>query len=661
MPDKFRLMLDSSAKSKEQISEELKRLIELKKQPAERPAQAERTEEKREQISGAVRDAVRERISSIVREAVQSAKEDGQSYGERIPPRRDNVEYLAEKHTVTADELAYAPSEFEPEDDGAAIRARIAEMRRLGQTFYNGYMLRQCAEETLVKQGEYMKDVTDDFGRNCFCGIDRPIYGAMSADQLRTYFTWRTSARRSVYNRTDKPYVLLYCYELLNKIGVMSSADAYNRLSEVWERCREFCPQLNGLLPRWLKDFRAFNELGDNVTICPGEELSGAETGQDRADILAKKYSGKLAYLLENSGYNLVGSIFYNEQTAGMFDRVLEPVLAALDGWFAEYGVTMFELLCGRLKKDFAWEPFSGAYVDRDRMDGFHSLRISPVEQYCVKRGQPCLEVFEPAPYRNFIGWVLKSVESVLRKRTGFRYGITPNITVVLEDLANRERLLRAANAEGFQQVIPQAVEKWCDENGIFPPKKQKKRPGAYNYDEEPKPGAKPDKPVPVEIDISKLAKIREESDETTRKLIIEEPDTIQQEEITDRIASIEEDSFEEQAAGFARYNSGGSGERGEAETSGGAAGSKSIDTSGLPEGWREFAEGLTEDDLELLRALVGGTAEALCRSRGKMPETEYDRINSAAMENIGDVLIENGEIIPDYLPDTENMINRAK
>ena len=175
MPDKFRLLLDSSAKSKEQISEELKRLIELKKQPAERPAQAERTEEKREQISGAVRDAVRERISSIVREAVQSAKEDGQSYGERIPPRRDNVEYLAKKHTVTADELAYAPSEFEPEDDGSAIRARIAEMRRLGQTFYNGYMLRQCAEETLVKQGEYMKDVTDDFGRNCFCGIDRPI------------------------------------------------------------------------------------------------------------------------------------------------------------------------------------------------------------------------------------------------------------------------------------------------------------------------------------------------------------------------------------------------------------------------------------------------------------------------------------------------------
>ena len=43
------------------------------------------------------------------------------------------------------------------------------------------------------------------------------------------------------------------------------------------------------------------------------------------------------------------------------------------------------------------------------------------------------------------------------------------------------------------------------------------------------------------------------------------------------------------------------------------------------------------------------------------MPETEYDRINSAAMEAVGDVLIENGAVIDDYLPDVEQMISCVK
>ena len=150
---------------------------------------------------------------------------------------------------------------YEEEDESSAIRMKIEEMRRLGQVFYNGYMLRQCAEETLVKQGLFMADVTDDFPRNCFCGIERPIYGALSTDQLRTYFTWRTHARGGVYTVVDKPYVMLYCYELLNKIGVLSADDAYNRLSGVWEGCRGFCPALDSVMPRWLKDFRAFNEI----------------------------------------------------------------------------------------------------------------------------------------------------------------------------------------------------------------------------------------------------------------------------------------------------------------------------------------------------------------------------------------------------------------
>ena len=514
---------------------------------------------------------------------------------------------------------------FEEDDEGSAVRMKIEEMRQLGQVFYNGYMLRQCAEETLVKQGEFMKDVTDCCARSCFCGIERPIYGAMSTDQLRTYFTWRTQARQGNYPRTDKPYIMLYCYELLNKIGVMSALDAYTRLYGVWQGCREFCPALDKLLPRWLKDFRAYNRIEAGELT---EDILAGNAGADDSDILNHVYSGKLDYMMGRSSYNLKGSIFFNDDTRPLLEGALEAALTALDEYFGDKNVTLFELICGRLKKDFGWTPFAGAYVDLDRMDGFRSLKISPMEQYSTKRGQPCLEVFEPAPYRNYVGGTLKGGGNVLRMRTGFRYSLLPNITPVLEDFTNRERLYKPASAPEFTEIIPAAVNRWCDEHGIFPSKKQKKQKPGYNFDEVPDSSAQP-KATPVEIDVSKLAKIREESDEITSKLIVEEAVCV------------------DFAVCYSEYIT-------ECNNRVGVF-------SALAPEWAGLAAALTAEDFALLKALLDGTAEALCRSRGVMPETEYDRINSAAMEAVGDVLIENGAVIDDYLPDVEQMISCVK
>lgn len=659
MSDKFRLMMDSKAKTKEEIQQELKRMIELKAHPEQvtedTPENSSHTPSA-EDISGAVRQSVREKIHSIVQEALENAREE-QSYGEKIPPRepRKNIDYItgreipsaAPRQDIQPDELAYPASFYEDNDDPDNLRTRISEMRRLSQQFYNGYMLRQCAEETLVKQGEYMKDVTDDFTRNCFCGVDRPVYGALSTDQLRTYFTWRTGARRGVWNRVDKPYVMLYCYELLNRIGVDSAEEAYRRLSEVWENCRSFCAALDKVMPRWLKDLRAYNIIGGDTS--PAEQLTDNITDADSADILARKYSGKLDFMMQRSSYNLRGSIFWTDDNSRLLESALEYVLNVLDGYFTERGITMFELLCGRLKKDHGWSPFAGAYVDLDRMEGFHPLKISPMEQYCVKRGQPCLEVFEPAPYRNLAGWILKSTESVLRKRTGFRYGLSANITPVLEDMANRDRLLSAVSDPEFADIVTDAAGRWCDEHGIFPPKKQKKR-SAYNYDEapeSPRSAAAPAARAPVEIDVSKLAKIRQEADETTRKLIVEEVTEVP--EITERIEEIQQDSFQEQTEGFARDYS--------EDRSAGASGI----FDGLADGWREFAQSLSAEDIRLIRAVIDGSADEFCRTRGIMPETGYDRINAAAMENIGDILIENGAIIEDYRCEAQDIASLSE
>lgn len=641
MSDKFRLFISADAKTKKEINKELDRLLGIKSSGGKK-RRDNYAEEIISDVTDVVKKSIHARISDLVNDAVRFAA-NMDSYGEKIPPRQQRTAADETKaiDQLGDDELGYPPSEYISELTDDILRAKIDDMRKLGAKFKR-YLDVNSAVQMFVRQGEYMKDVEDDFGRNCFCGVERPIYGALSTDQLRTYFSWRTLARKGIYNKTDKPYIMLYCNELLNLIGVDSATEAYNKICAVWLGCRGFCPALDKTLPRLLKDFSAYNNIAPDAAEPP---VAGAQEniGEDTADILNHRYSAKLNYFAGISPYNIRESIFFTPESEPMIEGALEYALIALDEYFSARGVALSELVCGRLRKDRSWTPFAGMYVDTERMDGFHEFRVGSFEIYSIKRGEPCLEVFEPTPYRMLAGWVLKSIEAVLRKRTGFRYGITPNIKPVIEETANREKLHNAVSAPEFEGIVTRAAEKWCDEHGIFPPKKQKKRKG-YNYDEEPQTPAAVR--TPVEIDVTKLEQIRRDSDEITRKLIVEEPETLQQEEIADRMAEIEDDSFEELTAEFADDYA--------VHGSGGAA---TAAFSELRDGWREFAEGLTANDIELLRAVLSGNGLEYCRSRNIMPETLYDKINSQAVENIGDILIENGRIIEDYEQDIERIL----
>ncbi len=609
----FKLLINSTAKSKQEIQDEVRRVIQRK-------------------IKNVIEDVVKEAEKEIT---------------EKIPPRSVGVSYRSEqkKAHISADEIAYSP-EFSETDN--PLSDKIRRMRELGQTFHNGYMLRQAVELTIVKQGEFMMDVTDDFGRTAFCAVERPVYGALSMEQLRTYFTWRTDVRRGVYNKTDSPYVMLYCYELMNKIGVISSQDSLNRLIDVWHNCRKFCGWLDSKMPVWIKDFYAYNNIeGDYSALAEGFPIEMKAVNKVWDELYGRNYHNKLDYFMDCSSYNLKGSIFMKEEkSAELMEGALEAALTRLEEYFRSRDISFFELICGRSKKDFGWSPFAGAYVNLDRMDGFRSCRISSMERYCVKRGKPCYEQFEHMPYRGLVGYVLKAVEAVLRKRTGFRYGISANLTTVKEDFLNRDKLYKAVTEAEFEEVIPLAVNGWCDRRGIFPKPKERKKPKSQHIDEEwysPEYGS----PLPkeVEIDENALAKIRREADEMTRKLIIDdEPEgTPEAEQISELTAEIEDDVFEERTEQAAL----------EAKSD--------YDFSSLSEEWRGFAEALDTNAVQILQAVKNGSADELCREKGLLPEAEFEQINDIALLHIGDVIIENGSIIEDYADGISQLVECCK
>lgn len=632
----FKKFIETGGKSREEIKKSIEKLLrETVSEVIDNAVKASREEQ--ETLS--IQDEVRKKIAEVIEDAKRSYAKPVSP--EKIPPRSSQPQMPPSTHSKsTSDFFANNPSGrdmaiYPPEapdyytEHDLDMNEKITEMRRLSEFYYNGYLLNRGAEKSLVLQGEFMADVSDDYGRRAFCSICPPIYGAMTNPQLRTFFTWRTDARRGVYNEIDKPYIVLYCCELMNKIGVMSAAEAFGKLLELWEKCREFAGWLDTTMPRWLKDFYVYNDITaqyPDITACvPADvKLSTAVS-----ELSSGNYSHKLNYFIENSAYKLTESIFYNEQTKAMLDGAAEAAFAALDGFFAQRDISLFNLICGKMKRDYTWQPFAGAYVDISRMDGFRPTRISFAERYCIKRGEPALECFAAAPYRRFIGYVLKSVETVLRQRTGFRHKITPNIKTVLDDFSNRDKLCRAVNESEFAQIIPNAVNEWCGKNGIFPPRKERASV-AFAEERPPKP------PVNVEIDVSKLAQIRAESDEIARKLIVEEAEIDIEEAVAEITERITDESFSDKISEYA-----------EAARQTSAA---ERDFSSLDNCWQDFAMSLNEQQTEVLGALLNGSAESLCREKYIFPETIYEEINTLSLDFVGDVVIENGEIIADYV-----------
>lgn len=581
----------------------------------------------------------------------------------KYSPNKNNLSYnipqSKREPTIEAyNSIAY-PHEAIPEDMNAQdelMLNKIREMRTLEELTRNSYVVRACAEITMIRQGEFMAEVEDDFGRRVFCGIPQPLYAAMSNSQLRTYFSWRTDVRRGVCEDIDEPYAVLYCYELLNKIGVSDSEEAYRLLLGLWESFH-FTPKRSKLVKQWIKDFYAFNNISANV---PFQEVIGTDFAAVM-EIGKGNYADKLDFLAANSAYDLSTSSFINEKTRPIMNGAVEKVLEALAEHFRKYGVELSSLICGKYKKDFSWQPFDRAIVDIDRQDGFREVQISPVERYTLKRGEPVLERFELSVCRGMVGYILKSVEAKLRRLMVYGKYLSPSFKMLENDIKNRDKVEQAVKSPGFSDIIPNVVEEYCRKAGISIVKKNASKKSAPKpWDEKP-----PTEPVVVKIDISKLDEIRRLADENARKLIVDEPleaeffdnavTPNEHQDYQDIADNISDDEFSEAVAEYSEL-------------------APTEEESPMPEfavrnpcfeqldpEWKAFAENLTPDNILFLRNMLGGTEREFCRSRDIMPQTMIEEINAEAILAIDDVIIEGGVILEDYTEQANMLVTAFK
>lgn len=492
-----------------------------------------------------------------------------------------------------------------------------------------------------------------------------PTYAAMKPEQERWYFYWRTEFRRGEKVETDLSYLFIYVYELINGVGWDDPQDGLNTMIRVWESYRARFRRLDGYMADWVREFALVNSL-DLPESSALEQTAGQLKGELLDLELSRRFGETPAELTWEliarlSDYDVTTSRFYKDTGKKVLPRVLPHVVRAIDehlittrgirltGLFREADIRITERYL-----------FRSAVYDPEKYGRTFLVRAPKLSLH--------------AQLRDFMTQVMRQTENELRAR--FKFG---------------GRLRGIKLDPEISETIAAAVER-----EFVPPEERVL----------PEPPKRPE----VQFNPEELDKLRRDSDEVLRMLTGElmsagdgaksiaepndeneaapvqastEPDVQDDPAEYDGFETMElpEDAEEGWSAdpvpGALSFDpvAEGPNSEGEAdesvrssEAATDTAASASIgedgwDVAGLDDDWQSLAALLGPADRQMLRAVLlrSGDAErmGIARAAGELPETVIDRINEAAMETIGDLLIDAGEVLEEYIPILEGLYER--
>jgi len=92
-----------------------------------------------------------------------------------------------------------------------------------------------------------------------------PTYQALTDQELRGYFSWRTRLRNGDVQKTALSFAFLYIYELINQIGVETSLQGYQKLTSFRDAYGKLDDSILPYLARWLTDYVIYYGLSDHL------------------------------------------------------------------------------------------------------------------------------------------------------------------------------------------------------------------------------------------------------------------------------------------------------------------------------------------------------------------------------------------------------------
>ena len=115
-----------------------------------------------------------------------------------------------------------------------------------------------------------------------------PTYRAMDDDQLRGYFAWRTKLRRGKLERTELSFAFVHLYELINGIGATGIVDPRQGFDDLTRFCRDYGeldPRIERHARAWCRDYALYHDLREEAERLAYE--TGGMFDRDRDEALA--------------------------------------------------------------------------------------------------------------------------------------------------------------------------------------------------------------------------------------------------------------------------------------------------------------------------------------------------------------------------------------
>ncbi|MDR1699854.1 MAG: TerB N-terminal domain-containing protein, partial [Lachnoclostridium sp.] len=413
---------------------------------------------------------------------------------------------------------------------------RMYHIGRSGYTRETDYSEYMSLGKVFLRQAEYMKDFTDDYtGFKPLEFYLHPIYDYMDIYQLRTYFTWRTKVRSGEVNKTSTSYAFCYIYELINSIGVESPLDGMRKLIFIWEKYRMYANQLDYLMDIWIKDYYVIHYLSMDQNFFEWMKEFPKENAnihdEETKEVLSCAWD-KLKIIELSSSFYVTDGRFYktaNEEVKSIIERCICYVLTNLRKHFGKRDIDLNKLFYS-IRQESDYTIFLGAIFDREGYENSNTcyqVKINARESYKKRKCDWCKEVVIYNTYNSAVGFLLKAIEVKMRQHFNCKLKLKmPSITPVVNCFLNSESNASYNNMEdlnhitpwkkhvvdlltniNLESVIEQFIKEFCQKHYILIEKD------------------KITEVKPVNIDLTKLDKIRDDHYQTAEKLHTEEKD----------------------------------------------------------------------------------------------------------------------------------------
>lgn len=338
----------------------------------------------------------------------------------------------------------------------------------------------QSRESIFLKQAKLLVNYEDDYAFQANIVRYYPTYQALTDQELRGYFSWRTKLRKGDIQKTSLSFAFLYIYELINQIGVADPMDGYRKLKAFQDTYGQIDGSIVPYLKEWLVDYIVYygldvNLLADLPQVIFDRSLTILENIKDQD-------APKVIYAVKQLAPKwLERSKFYGTHQEDM-DTVIVRILRRVSDHYAlrckkgfveqyfgsisQYQVRLFDtaVFCDPLKKR------NGEYV---------------VDERCVyhcKNGLWTVTRHSTPPRSNAkLGDLLKSIDSVMREEYAYKHPVKCEL-----------------ETKWILKIIREEVQALLAEKKAAEAKK-------------------------ITIDYSQLARIRQEAAVTQEKLTVEE------------------------------------------------------------------------------------------------------------------------------------------